>query len=208
MLKTRLSLLLLLVGLTIPSLPAAKKKGTRADATKPTTEQNAEHKGKTAPSSPVDLNSASEKELDSLPGVGVPTAKKIIANRPYSSVDDLAKAGIAKKTIDQIRPMVMAGGGRPAAAAAAAASASPSTPSPSKKPYSPAPVPQTPSAAPASSGTADRGAAPAGAPGQVWVNLETKVYHRAGDRWYGKTKKGQYMSESDAIQKGYRASKE
>jgi len=42
----------------------------------------------------VDLNTASEKDLDGLQGVGPTTAKKIIAGRPYSSIDDLAKSGI------------------------------------------------------------------------------------------------------------------
>ena len=45
----------------------------------------------------VDLNSASEKDLDSLPGVGPVTAKKIIEHRPYQSVNDVAKPGSRPK---------------------------------------------------------------------------------------------------------------
>ena len=47
----------------------------------------------------VDLNKASEKELEALKGVGPATAKKIIENRPYKSVDELSKAGVSAKTI-------------------------------------------------------------------------------------------------------------
>ena len=49
-------------------------------------------------------------------------------------------------------------------------------------------------------------AAPASS-GQVWVNLDSKIYFKSGDRWYGKTKHGQYMSEAEAIKAGYRVSK-
>src|SRR5580704_6817692 len=59
----------------------------------------------------IDLNTASEKDLDTLPGVGTVTAKKIIAGRPYSSVGDLSKAGIPAGTIEKITPLVTTGGG-------------------------------------------------------------------------------------------------
>ena len=36
----------------------------------------------------------------------------------------------------------------------------------------------------------------------VWVNTETHVYHKEGSRFYGKTKKGKYMSEQDAMKEG------
>ena len=42
----------------------------------------------------------------------------------------------------------------------------------------------------------------------VWVNTATKVYHREGDPWYGRTKAGKFMTEADAIKAGYRASKQ
>lgn len=44
-----------------------------------------------------------------------------------------------------------------------------------------------------------------GGPGMVWVNTSSKVYHCSTDRWYGRTKRGEYLTEADAKAKGFRA---
>ena len=62
-----------------------------------------------APTAVVNLNTASESDLVALPGVGPATAKKIMAGRPYTSVADLAKAGVPKNTIEKISSMVTVG---------------------------------------------------------------------------------------------------
>ena len=50
---------------------------------------------------------------------------------------------------------------------------------------------------------ASRPLAPGGGPGMVWANEDSKVYHCNGDPFYGRTKKGMYLSESDAKSKGF-----
>jgi competence ComEA-like helix-hairpin-helix protein len=57
----------------------------------------------------LDLNTASQKQLERLKGVDPATAKKIIAGRPYHSVDELSKAGIPAKTIKALKPFVTVG---------------------------------------------------------------------------------------------------
>lgn len=63
----------------------------------------------------LNLNTASQKELEVLKGVGPATAKKIIAGRPYNSVAELSKAGVPDKTIEAIKPFVTVGPAAPAA---------------------------------------------------------------------------------------------
>ena len=58
-----------------------------------------------SPQGVVNLNTASEKELQSIKGIGTVFAERIIAGRPYRTVDDLLKVkGISTKKLEIIRP--------------------------------------------------------------------------------------------------------
>ena len=59
---------------------------------------------------PIDLNTATEKQLEALPGIGVRHARSIIASRNarrgrLKSLDELLQIdGIGPKTVEAIRP--------------------------------------------------------------------------------------------------------
>lgn len=55
----------------------------------------------------VSINSASQAELEDLPGIGPVTAGKIIGNRPFSSPDELlSKKVVNKSTFEKIKDLI------------------------------------------------------------------------------------------------------
>src|SRR6266480_6366820 len=85
---------------TIPSLSLTVPNAAPPAASSPSTSKNE----RLFPAK-FDINTATEKELKMIPGIGPVMAGRIIAARPYRSADDLKKVnGIGDKKYDQIRP--------------------------------------------------------------------------------------------------------
>src|SRR5579864_5353515 len=73
---------------------------------------------KAPPSQPINLNTATIAQLETLPGVGPSTAKSIVDFRnhsgPFQRVEDLlAIKGISKSKLEKLRPYVTVGSAAP-----------------------------------------------------------------------------------------------
>jgi hypothetical protein len=71
---------------------------------------------------------------------------------------------------------------------------------PAQQPTSPPPEPQAAQAKAPTPSSPSQGNPDV----RVWVNTHSGVYHCPGTHWYGATKSGTYMKQSEARQKRYR----
>jgi len=212
----RLAMLIVFLASLVPAWPlpqtdqsssSSDAKTKRSKTKKASADENPSEKA----TGKLDLNSATKEELDALPGIGEAYAQKIIDGRPYKSKSDLVRKDVLpQSTYDKIKDQVTA---RRASKADNSGETSTTLPPASANPSSSKPEKSS------NSSTAKYGnneneqevtGTTAQTPpekGMVWVNLDSGIYHREGDRWYGKTKHGKFMSESDAQKAGYRVSK-
>ena len=114
----------------------------------------------------IDLNTASQAALETLPGVDPATAKQII------KAAEATATGV-EKGVSGASKGVQKGAGATASAA-------------EKVDRKMTGTPRTPPQA-----------------GMVWADTDTKIYHKEGDSSYGKTKKGKWLTEQEAVKEGY-----
>ena len=93
---------------TPPTVPATEPP-VRSEPAKQTETKKSSGSTEKKVTFPVNINTASKKELDALPGLGEVLAQRIIdyrsANGPFSTVDELTKVkGIGEKTLEKLKP--------------------------------------------------------------------------------------------------------
>lgn len=105
-----------------PATPVAliKKPAPAPNLTEPTNPVEVHHstgKKESALAGPLDVNQATQEELQRLPGIGPKMAQRILDERtkaPFKSVDDLRRvSGIGVKTLEKLRPHVRVGEASP-----------------------------------------------------------------------------------------------
>ena len=106
--KRLVYLVVLALALTAAVFPQQKKAAT-APSQKSGAAAKSAAKSQPAPGPVIDINSASEQELKTLPGIGDAYSAKIVQNRPYRAKNQLVqKKVVPQATYDKIKDMIIA----------------------------------------------------------------------------------------------------
>ena len=82
---------------------------TKTEKAPAKTEATKDDKAADKKKGPIDINSASAEELQTISGIGEAYSKKIVENRPYKRKDEIvAKAGVPQATYDKIKDQIIA----------------------------------------------------------------------------------------------------
>ena len=85
-----------------PAKPAAKPVPAKVEAAKPA-------ETKTTKQELIDINSASDAELKTLPGIGDATIAKIVVNRPYANKSQLVSKKVLPEAVyEKIKDRIIA----------------------------------------------------------------------------------------------------
>jgi competence protein ComEA len=99
-------LFMVLAVVAMAALPVAAQQKSSAPASRP-----AATKAATAVTTPVNLNTATQAQLEGLPGVGVKAAERILEyrqkNGPFKKIEDLMNVkGFGEKSFLKLKPML------------------------------------------------------------------------------------------------------
>jgi competence protein ComEA len=88
---------------------AASPQSASTQSTTTTTTTRTHSSSKASSGAKLDINAASQQELEALPGIGPATSAKIVEGRPYRAKSDLLKRKIVSRSeYDKIKEEIVA----------------------------------------------------------------------------------------------------
>lgn len=104
------ALFVILAVLAMAAIPAAAQQKPAPAASKPAASKSATAK-RAGPTSPVNINTATQEQFETLPGLGAKVAQRIVEYRQkngnFKKVEDLMNVkGIGEKSFLKLKPMV------------------------------------------------------------------------------------------------------
>jgi comEA protein len=106
--KARVFILLVVVVMSMFVVGSVITMAQEAKKT-PAPKEKTQKKDEETEAKKIDVNSATQEELETLPGIGPKYAQAIIEGRPYEKVEDLLRVkGIGEKTLAKLKDLVEA----------------------------------------------------------------------------------------------------